>query len=168
LALGRADCRLALAGCGASASQPTTTSHAPSQPEPLTASRHAAPRQDPVRHAGRTITTRRSQYGRLLVDGTDRTIYLFTRDHSTASTCYGACSVAWPPVLTTAAPTAQGELLKRLGTKRRRDGHLQVTYNGHPLYYYVNDIKPGQILCQNVQEFGGTWLVVSPQGTPVR
>jgi predicted lipoprotein with Yx(FWY)xxD motif len=59
-------------------------------------------------------------------------------------------------------------VFKRLGTKRRRDGRLQVTYNGHPLYYYVNDLKPGQILCQNVQEFGGTWLVVSPEGSPLR
>lgn len=70
------------------------------------------------------------------------------------------CSVAWPPVLTTAAPTAQ--LLKRLGTKRRRDGHLQVTYNGHPSTTTPTTSNPDRFLCQNVQGFGGTWLVVSP------
>jgi predicted lipoprotein with Yx(FWY)xxD motif len=159
---------LALAGCGVSGSQPATTSHLPSRPAAVTASDHVVRSHDPVRHAGRTITTRRSQYGRLLIDQTDRTIYLFTRDRSITSECYGACSVAWPPVLTTAAPIARGGLLKHVGTTRRRDGRLQVTYNGHPLYYYVNDVKPGQILCQNVQEFGGTWLVVSPQGTAIR
>lgn len=159
---------LAFAGCGVSGSPPTTTSHLPSRPAPLTASRHAARSRDAVRRTGVTITTRRSQYGPLLIDRADRTIYLFTRDSSITSTCYGACSVAWPPVLTTAAPIGKGGLFKRLGTTRRRDGQLQVTYNGHPLYYYVNDVKPGQILCQNVQEFGGTWLVVSPQGTQIR
>ena len=55
-----------------------------------------------------------------------------------------------------------------LGITRRRDGTAQVTYNGHPLYYYIHDVKPGQILCQNVVEFGGTWLVVSPLGTAIR
>jgi predicted lipoprotein with Yx(FWY)xxD motif len=55
-----------------------------------------------------------------------------------------------------------------LGTTRRRDGRRQVTYNGHPLYYYVTDTKPGQITCQDVTEFGGTWLVVDPAGTAIR
>jgi predicted lipoprotein with Yx(FWY)xxD motif len=55
-----------------------------------------------------------------------------------------------------------------LGTTKRRDGRRQVTYAGRPLYYYVNDRKPGQILCQNVAEFGGTWLVVRPSGKLVR
>jgi predicted lipoprotein with Yx(FWY)xxD motif len=55
-----------------------------------------------------------------------------------------------------------------LGTSRRRDGRLQVTYNGRPLYFYVGDKKPGQVLCQNVDEFGGTWLVVRPSGRLVR
>ncbi len=61
-----------------------------------------------------------------------------------------------------------GGLTAAAGTTRRRDGTVQVTYSGHPLYYYVGDVKPGQILCQNADEFGGTWLVVSPRGTPVR
>jgi hypothetical protein len=70
-------------------------------------------------------------------------------------------------------PVALEQIVKRrlkrlLGTTRRRDGNTQVTYRGHPLYYYVRDRKPGQILCQDVVEFGGTWLVVSPSGRAVR
>ena len=114
------------------------------------------------------ITARTSQYGSILTDGTNRTIYLFTRDGSSASACYGSCAAAWPPVLTIGSPRRTGGLTAALGTTRRRDGTAQVTYNGHPLYYYIRDIKPGQILCQNVAEFGGTWLVVSPRGTPIR
>jgi predicted lipoprotein with Yx(FWY)xxD motif len=111
---------------------------------------------------------RTSKYGRILSDGANRTIYLFTRDRSSAATCYGPCSTAWPPVLAKGAPKAGAGLTGHLGTTRRTDGGLQVTYGGHPLYYYVNDVQPGQILCQNVDEFGGTWLVVSPHGAPVR
>ena len=62
----------------------------------------------------------------------------------------------------------QGVEQSLLGTTRRRDGRLQVTYNGWPLYYYVDDIRPGQVTCQNVDEFGGLWLVVRPRGQLVR
>jgi predicted lipoprotein with Yx(FWY)xxD motif len=55
-----------------------------------------------------------------------------------------------------------------LGTTRRRDGRLQVTYAGHPLYYFKGDTAPGQITCQNASEFGGLWLVVNPSGAAVR
>jgi thioredoxin len=120
------------------------------------------------RKAGIQISVRASQYGRILRDGADRTIYLFTHDRGTPSTCYGACAAAWPPVVTKGTPTAGSGLnALLLGATRRRDGTLQVTYAGHPLYYYVADPK-GQILCQNVEEYGGKWLVVSPYGTPVR
>jgi predicted lipoprotein with Yx(FWY)xxD motif len=71
-------------------------------------------------------------------------------------------------VLTKGSPRRTGGLTAALGTTRRRDGTVQVTYNGHPLYYYIRDVHPGDILCQNVVEFGGTWLVVSPRGTAVR
>jgi predicted lipoprotein with Yx(FWY)xxD motif len=113
------------------------------------------------------ITVRNSSYGRILADGADRTIYLFTRDGSTASTCYGACASAWPPVLSNGTPRPAQGLTRHLGTTRRRDGRLQVTYSGHPLYYYVGDVQPGEILCQNVEEYGGTWLVVSRGGRAV-
>jgi len=118
-----------------------------------------------------TIKVHKSRYGRILVDGHGRTLYLFTRDHGAKSRCYGACARAWPPFLAgaDAAPQAAGGAdAAKLGTTARRGGATQVTYAGHPLYYYVNDRKPGQILCQDVAEFGGTWLVVSPSGRAIR
>jgi predicted lipoprotein with Yx(FWY)xxD motif len=148
LAIAPLGAALALAACGG-----TTPSKSTAPVKPAT---------------GIQIAVRASPYGRILRDGADRTIYLFTHDRSNSSTCYGACATAWPPVLTTGAPSAGPRLSPRLlGTTRRSDGTLQVTYAGHPLYYYVGDVKPGDILCQNVDEFGGTWLVVSPQGRAI-
>ena len=118
-----------------------------------------------------TVKVHESRYGRLLVDGQGRTLYLFTRDRGSRSRCYAACAQAWPPFLAgaDAAPQAAGGAdAAKLGTAARRGGTTQVTYAGHPLYYYVNDRKPGQILCQDVLEFGGTWLVVSPSGRAIR
>ena len=109
-----------------------------------------------------------SDYGRILFDGSDQAIYLFDKERGPASECYGACAEAWPPVLTEGAPVAaQGADQALLGTSERNDGATQVTYAGHPLYYYVDDPK-GEVLCQNVEEFGGLWLVVSPGGEAVR
>lgn len=118
---------------------------------------------------GRAIKVMNSRYGRMLFDGHGRAIYLFTRETGSRSRCYGQCAVAWPPVFTRGRPRARAGADKDLlGTTRRRDGRRQVTYNGHPLYYYVTDTKPGQITCQDVVEFGGTWLVVDPAGDAIR
>jgi predicted lipoprotein with Yx(FWY)xxD motif len=152
------------------ASQRSTATADPGTPsrDAATTQASSAPSTASGRKTGILITVRPSQYGRILRDGTDRTIYLFTHDRNTPSTCYGACASAWPPVLTKGAPRAGSGLdAVLLGTTRRRNGALQATYGGHPLYFYVSDPK-GQILCQDVEEFGGTWLVVSPRGTPVR
>jgi predicted lipoprotein with Yx(FWY)xxD motif len=125
----------------------------------------------PAAAATTTVKVHASRYGRILVDGQGRTLYLFTRDRGAKSRCYGACARAWPPFLAAAdaAPRAAGGANPaKLGTTARRGGTTQVTYAGHPLYYYVNDRKPGQILCQDVVEFGGTWLVVSRAGRAIR
>lgn len=159
---------LALAACGSSGGQRTVSSDPPASAAPISVPQQRPATPAPARPTGRVITARRSQYGSILTDGTNRTIYLFTRDGSSASACYGPCAAAWPPVLTKGSPRRTGGLTAALGTTRRRHGTAQVTYNGHPLYYYIRDVKPGQILCQNVVEFGGTWLVVSPRGTPIR
>jgi predicted lipoprotein with Yx(FWY)xxD motif len=119
--------------------------------------------------AAAAVGVRSTRFGRILVDGRGLTLYLFTHDRRNLSRCYGACARAWPPLLTTSAPRARtGARSSLLGTTRRRDGRRQVTYRGHPLYHYVGETKAGQVLCQNVTEFGGTWLVVSPRGTAVR
>jgi predicted lipoprotein with Yx(FWY)xxD motif len=109
-----------------------------------------------------------SQYGSVLFDGDQQAIYLFDKDDSETSRCYGACAEAWPPVLTKGEPQAgNGIDSKLLGTTERDDGTTQVTYGGHPLYYYVDD-PTGEVLCHNVEEFGGLWLAVAPSGDAVQ
>jgi len=121
------------------------------------------------RKRGKVIKVMNSRYGRMLFDGRGRAIYLFTRERGTKSRCYGDCAVAWPPVYTSGRPRARGGVdADLLGTTTRRGGRRQVTYNGHPLYYYISDVRSGQVTCQNVVEFGGTWLVVDPAGNAIR
>src|SRR5262245_20107993 len=116
-----------------------------------------------------TVTTHSSRYGKILFDGRGRVLYLFARDRGGRSICSGACAAAWPPFLTTRFPNGLvGVNAKLLGTTRRADGTLQVTYAKHPLYYFKGDTKPGQIKCQNVSNFGGLWLVLASNGNPVR
>ena len=116
-----------------------------------------------------SVAAKSSAYGRILFDGRGFVLYGFTRDPHGRSVCTGPCATAWPPYLVKSRPRAgRGIVAARLGTTRRRDGSLQATYAGRPLYYYVGDRKPGQILCQNVTEFGGVWRVVRPSGRLVR
>jgi predicted lipoprotein with Yx(FWY)xxD motif len=110
-----------------------------------------------------------SQFGKILFDGRRRAIYAFTRDGRGKSTCYGRCASAWPPFLVARKPVAGTGVRRALiGTRRRSDGRLQVTYAGRPLYFFVGDRKPGQVTCQNADEYGGTWLVVRGSGRLVR
>jgi len=115
--------------------------------------------------AGDAVMSRASRFGTILFDKRGFVLYAFTSDKvGGKSTCYGACAKAWPPYFVKgAAPKGP-----KLGTTRRRDGRLQVTYAGRPLYYYIGDTRPGLILCQNITEFGGIWLVVRPSGALVR
>jgi len=124
----------------------------------------AARAQAPV-----TLTVRSTRFGRILFDGRGHVLYGFTRDRRGGpSQCYGACATAWPVYFSKGAVRAgTGVKQSQIGTTRRRDGRRQITYNGWPLYYYVHD-GVGQVLCQNVSEFGGLWLVVRPTGALVR
>lgn len=107
-----------------------------------------------------------SEYGRVIADGKGEALYLFDKETSKKPRCYGACAAVWPPVLTKGKPVAgSGAKQSLLGTTKRANGKLQVTYAGRPLYYYVDD-SPGTILCHDVEEFGGLWLVVKPSGQP--
>jgi predicted lipoprotein with Yx(FWY)xxD motif len=122
----------------------------------------------PPRHTGARVKVRGSEYGEVLVDARGRTLYLLDSETGGRSECYGDCARAWPPLLTKGSPKARGEAKQRfLGRTTRRGGGRQVTYRGHPLYRYAPE-GPRQILCQDVFEFGGTWLVVQPSGRPVR
>ena len=109
-----------------------------------------------------------SEYGKILVNGSGKALYLFTKEQTPAADCYGDCAVAWPPYLTSGKPVAgKGLDKKRIGTTPRTDGTRQVTYRGHPLYFYQHD-TPNAILCQDVFEFGGLWLLVDERGRAVR
>lgn len=117
--------------------------------------------------AATTIGVTDSDYGPILADGTGLAVYRFDKETSRRPRCYGACAKAWPPVYTTDAPVAgTGAKPGLLGTVRRRDGRLQVTYRNRPLYFYEFD-TPGNVLCHDVDEFGGLWQVVRRSGRPV-
>jgi len=114
------------------------------------------------------VVVARSAIGRILVDSKGITLYDFVQDKGTTSTCYGACAALWPPLLTTGKPIAgTGVRASLLGTTKRKDGKLEVTYGGHPLYYFVTDRKPGQTTGQGISQFGAPWWVISPAGKEI-
>ncbi len=167
-----AACVIVMTGCGdagsssgaPSAPGPTSPSGTPLQPAtgPPTQS-STSPAATPVR-TGTVIKAAKSQFGTMLFDGTGQAIYLFDKEQTTKPECYGACAEAWPPVLTKGEPTAaSGARQDLLGTTKRNDGATQVTYGGHPLYYYAHEAK-NEVRCHNIQGFGGLWLVVTPAG----
>lgn len=112
------------------------------------------------------LVLRGSHYGKVIFAGDGEVVYMFGPDKHGRSTCYGACAKAWPPVLTKKAPTAAAGLDRALlGTTKRKDGTLQLTYNHHPLYFYSGDMH-GKIMCQHAVMHGGIWLVLKADGTP--
>lgn len=103
--------------------------------------------------------------GSYLTDEQGRSVYMFEADSPNQATCYEDCAQAWPPVVTKAEPKAgQGVDESKLGTIERKDGSLQVTYNGWPLYYFVKDKEPGDINGQDVNGFGAEWYLLTPEG----
>ena len=110
----------------------------------------------------------KTHLGRILVDNKGITLYDFPPDRGKTSVCYGACAALWPPLLTHGKPVAgKGVRASLLGTTRRKDGKLEVTYGGHPLYYFVQDRKPGQTTGQGLNQFGGPWWVLSATGKEI-
>ena len=106
--------------------------------------------------------------GKFLVDGKGRSLYLFEADKSTTSTCSGACAAAWPPVTASAMPMAgSGVSQSLLGTTKRADGTEQVTYNGHPLYYFAADTGAGMTKGQGSKQFGAGWYVLNAKGSKI-
>ena len=114
-------------------------------------------------------TRKTAALGTFLVDGKKgKTLYLFEKDKSGKSSCYGSCAANWPPFLTTAKPKAgPGVKASLLSTTKRKDGKLQVTYNRHPLYWFKFDSKAGQVKGENVNAFGADWYVISPKGKKI-
>jgi predicted lipoprotein with Yx(FWY)xxD motif len=132
----------------------------------VTPSPTPTPKATTTPRTGTVIITADSENGQMLYDAGGQPIYLFDKETGTTPQCYGACAEAWPPVLTKGLPQAKkGTRESLLGTTKRRDGKTQVTYAGHPLYFYAHEGKY-QVLCHDVTEYGGTWLVVQPNGKP--
>ena len=116
-----------------------------------------------------SLTVAPSDYGRIVFDGRGFALYAFTADRRGRSVCNGRCAKAWPPYVVKGPVRAgPGTKQRLLGTIRRADGSRQLTYAGRPLYYYFGEDRPHLVLCQNVREFGGLWLVVRPSGALVR
>ena len=114
------------------------------------------------------ITTKTSSGGSFLTNGAGRAVYLFMADSSGKSTCDGACAAAWPPVIATSQPTASGGAQAGdLSTITRSDGAKQVTYDGHPLYYFQGDTGPGTDKGQGLNGFGALWWLVAPSGSSI-
>lgn len=135
---------------------------APSSPSAADPSPSDAPPQRRTR--GTRVVVADSEFGPMLFDRTGQAIYLFDVETSAQPRCYGACAEAWPPVLTTGVPVAgRGVDAGLLSTTERRDGSRQVTYAGHPLYFYAHEGKH-EVKCHDVFLNGGTWYVVRPDG----
>lgn len=148
---------LIVAGCGGSSSSSSTSSQAS---ETSTSGSAGS--------AGATTVsaTENPELGMVLVDSEGLTVYTFAKDTGTTSTCYGACAEAWPPVIATGAPKAgEGAKSGELGTTKRKDGTLQVTYAGHPLYTFVEDHGPGEATGNGSTAFGGEWNALDANGT---
>ena len=151
----------ALLGAGCGGTTPSTASASPS-PSPA-----ASPLPSPVTTKATIAVATNAKLGKILVDGRGKTVYVFAADTGHDSTCYTYCAQFWPPVLTAGAPLAgAGATASRLGTTARTDGTTQVTYSGHPLYYFYVD-SPGDANGQGLDGFGGLWWVVSPSGAAI-
>jgi predicted lipoprotein with Yx(FWY)xxD motif len=116
--------------------------------------------------AAATVAVKTGPLGAYLVDATGKSLYLYTPDTSTTSTCYDKCASAWPPLLTSGAPqSGAGATASLLGTSPRTDGTTQVTYAGHPLYSFICDKSPGTTKGQGVE---GTWWLLTATGAPIK
>jgi predicted lipoprotein with Yx(FWY)xxD motif len=118
--------------------------------------------------SGASVSTASTSLGRIVVNSGGRTLYMFGKDKSDKSACAGMCAKFWPPLISAGKPRATGGArASLLGTTKRADGRMQVTYNRHPLYTFVKDTKKGQTHGEGLTAFGGQWNAVSPAGTKV-
>jgi predicted lipoprotein with Yx(FWY)xxD motif len=165
---------LAIAGCGgggsssSSSSTSGATESAPPETETTSKSETASNSKPAAKPKGQIAVvkvTNTPDLGKVIVDSKGMTLYDFHKDKGTTSACYGECAVAWPPLLTSGEPKAEGGAEQSLlGTTKRKDGTLQVTYNGHPVYGFVEDKKPGETNGNDFDGFGAEWYALQPNG----
>jgi predicted lipoprotein with Yx(FWY)xxD motif len=142
---------LVVAGCGGGGSSSTSTSSETS-----------------ASSGGTTVSASEVPgLGAVLVDSEGLTVYEFAKDQGSTSSCYGACEQGWPPVVAEGKPSGEGAMASQLGTTKRKDGTMQVTYAGHPLYTFAEDTAPGEANGNESTAFGGKWSAMDESGEAV-
>lgn len=150
----------AAAGCGGGTAKVATAT------APSASSASAAASGSGAREAA--VATHSGPLGAYLTDAQGRTLYLFVADKASKSVCYGKCATYWPPLTTTHVPLAKGAAKRALlGTTKRTGGGMQVTYAGHPLYYFLSDKAAGDMKGQGVNANGGLWWMLTPAGASI-
>lgn len=165
---------LILAACGSattgtgSSNSPTATTAPTATPTPVATPTPTPVPATPPPAAGTTLSLRSvGNLGQIVVGANGKTVYVFLGDTGMTSTCNGSCAQNWPPVATTGTPHGSGGVSQALlGTTKRADGSTQVTYHGHPVYYFVADTGPGMANGEGVNAFGALWEVVTTAGMP--
>jgi predicted lipoprotein with Yx(FWY)xxD motif len=155
---------LAIAGCGSSGDSSSGGAYGGNGGSTTETTAKKSP---PGAESGAAVLTVASapKVGAVLVDAKGFTVYDFHKDKGTASSCYGGCAGVWPPVLTEDDPSAgEGAMASKLGTTKRKDGTVQVTYAGHPLYTYAADKKPGEANGNDFSSYGAQWYALKGNG----
>jgi predicted lipoprotein with Yx(FWY)xxD motif len=164
---------LLAAGCGSSSKSSSSASAASAYPTTTTTTTEqssTAAATTPASGTGVAVTVKHAgKLGTILAAGSKKlTVYMFEGDKGASSSCTGACASVWPPVTTTGAASAAGAANSAaLGTIARSDGTTQVTYKGHPLYFFAKDKDSGDAYGQGVKGFGSDWYVIAPSGSKV-
>jgi predicted lipoprotein with Yx(FWY)xxD motif len=163
---------LAASACSSSATSSNSSATAPSSSAPAQASSPSAAASASASSGGSAETVDLKSIsgipGMALVDEEGKALYLWEADKNGTSTCTGACAAAWPPVTTSGPPQAGSGVDKSLlSTVKRSDGTEQVTYNGHPLYYFVGDTAAGTAKGQGSKAFGASWYVLNAKGSKI-
>jgi predicted lipoprotein with Yx(FWY)xxD motif len=162
-----------IAGCGGSGSSSTSTSESESESsakesassESSAGSENKSASSESSEGSAAVMSLGHTSVGMVLVDSNGMTVYDFHKDKGTTSSCYGACEQAWPPVTTEGEPTVgNGASASKVGTTKRKDGTMQVTYAGHPLYTFVEDKKPGEAHGNDTSAFGAQWYALKGNG----
>ncbi|MGH3263045.1 MAG: COG4315 family predicted lipoprotein [Trebonia sp.] len=154
---------LLVAACGSSGSTTTATASSSAAAAPTTQAKTSA-----ASAKGVAVTTVKEPNGAYLTAANGRALYLWEADRGGMSSCSGGCAQAWPPLLTKTKPIASGTAKSGdLGTIARSDGTKQVTYKGHPLYYFAGDTGKGMTNGQGSDGFGAKWWLVSPAGVAI-
>lgn len=156
---------VAIAGCGSSSDSSSTSSGGAYGSGGESTSKPASSTSSGSSSGAVVSVSRAPKLGRIIVDSKGLTLYDFHKDKGTTSACYGGCAQVWPPLITEGKPQAgEGAMASKLGTTKRSDGTIQVTYAGHPLYTYTADTKPGDTKGNDFSSYGAQWYALLPSG----